>query len=343
MEPHESGPTGTSNTLLRNILVAVAIVYVIASLYFIFETRSRSDLEKTEQDAVNKLTRRADATDRSIKVSTEALAQKVGMSQQDLQTRVAAKAEELERQQARMARQNQEQNEQIKNVSGAVANVKTDLGSTRTDLAATQTDLATTKAKLERAIGDLGVQSGLIARNHDDLEQLRRRGERNYYEFTLHKGASPTPVSTISLQLKKTNPKKSKFTLNVVADDKTIEKKDRNLAEPLQFYSGRDRMLYEVELQRRQGRGQRLLVDAENSVIGRAPTFQVPGVKHQAEHVCGDEAELRGTHSDNAEKHTVHTGHHPAGPVFSSHHHRGEDRQQAGDIVQGNHADPITA
>ena len=74
---------------------------------------------------------------------------------------------------------------------------------------------------------------------------LKRKGERNYYDFTLQKNAR-TPVSTISLQLKKVDPKKSKFTVNVIADDKTIEKKDRTCCEPLQFYTGRDHMLYEV-------------------------------------------------------------------------------------------------
>lgn len=94
-------------------------------------------------------------------------------------------------------------------------------------------------------MGDLGVQSGLIAHNASELEVLKRKGERNYYEFTLQKGAK-TPVSTVSLQLKKVDPNKSKFTMNVIADDKTIEKKDRTLNEPLQFYTGRDHMLYEL-------------------------------------------------------------------------------------------------
>ena len=99
---------------------------------------------------------------------------------------------------------------------------------------------------MERAIGDLNVQSGLIAHTREDLEELKRRGDRNYFELTLQKNAHPSPVSTVSLQLKKTDAKKSKFTLNVIADDKTIEKKDRNVAEPLQFYTGRDRVLYEI-------------------------------------------------------------------------------------------------
>ena len=55
-----------------------------------------------------------------------------------------------------------------------------------------------------------------------------------------------TPLSTISLELKKVNAKKSRFTLNVIADDKTIEKKDRTVGEPLQFYTGREHLLYEV-------------------------------------------------------------------------------------------------
>ena len=242
----ESGSAPKSN--LRNVLIVIAVVYVVASLYFIFETRTRlAALEKSQQEAVEKLTRRIAATDNNLKASSEALAQRVGMTEQDLQARMAARANELQKQQQaaeqRLARQ---QKEQIGQVSGEVANVKTELGGTRSDLAATRTDLEATKQKLERTIGDLGLQSGLIARTRDDLEVLKHRGDRNYYEFTLHKDKRPTPVSTVSLQLKKTDPKKNKFNLNVVADDLTIEKKDRSVGEPLQFYTGRDRLLYEI-------------------------------------------------------------------------------------------------
>jgi hypothetical protein len=107
-------------------------------------------------------------------------------------------------------------------------------------------DLEATKAKLQSTIGDMGVQSGLVANTREDLEILKHKGDRNYFEFTLVKGAKAQPVSTVGLQLKKTDPKKGKFTLNVTSDDRTIEKKDRNVSEPIQFYSGRDRMLYEL-------------------------------------------------------------------------------------------------
>jgi hypothetical protein len=116
----------------------------------------------------------------------------------------------------------------------------------KTDVASTKADLEATKAKLQSTIGDLGVQSGLIAHTAGDLDILKHKGDRNYYEFTLLKGAKPQPVSTVSLQLKKADAKKGKFTMNVTSDDKTIEKKDRNVSEPIQFYSGRDHLLFEL-------------------------------------------------------------------------------------------------
>ena len=120
------------------------------------------------------------------------------------------------------------------------------MGGVKTDVASTKAELAAAEAKLQSTIGDLGVQSGLIANTRGDLEVLKHKGDRSYYEFTLVKGAKPQPVSTVSLQLKKTDPKRGKFTVNVTSDDKTIEKKDRNVSEPIQFYSGRDHLLYEM-------------------------------------------------------------------------------------------------
>ena len=111
-------------------------------------------------------------------------------------------------------------------------------GRTRTkaqDIAATGTDLESPKVRLDRAIGDLTGQSSLIARTREELEELRHRGDRNYYEFSLYKGKHPTQLSTVALQLKKADPKRNKFTLSVIADDRVIEKKDRGAAEPLQF------------------------------------------------------------------------------------------------------------
>ena len=93
--------------------------------------------------------------------------------------------------------------------------------------------------------GDLSNPNSVIARNHDELVLLKHKGDRNYYEFTLSKGQKK-PVGTVSLELKKTDQKSNKFTLVIFADDKVYEKKDRNVNEPLQFYSGKDPALYEI-------------------------------------------------------------------------------------------------
>jgi hypothetical protein len=245
-EPDEQIPViqteGPSNAG-KWILLVLAIIYVAGTLYFLFDLRGQvSTLSKSQQAGkaeINELTKRMQAAE----ADDETLAQQVGMTKKEM----AARAAELQKQQhAAEARLAQEQKKQLSAVTGEVAGVRTDVGGVKTDVAATKAELAATKARLESTIGDLGLQSGLIARTRDDLELLKHKGDRNYYEFTLLKGAKPQPVSTVSLQLKKADAKKGKYTMNVTADDRTIEKKDRNASEPIQFYTGRDHYLYEL-------------------------------------------------------------------------------------------------
>src|SRR5580704_8411134 len=117
-----------------------------------------------------------------------------------------------------------------------IGQVSTDLTGAKGDITATKQDLEATKAKLTSTVGDLGVQSGLIARNQEELDQLKRSGERNIFELHLTRSKTPTHVGPIQVTLTKTDPKKFKYTLMVVADDKTIEKKDKTADEPVQFY-----------------------------------------------------------------------------------------------------------
>jgi hypothetical protein len=130
-------------------------------------------------------------------------------------------------------------------VSSAVTDVKTDVGGVKSDVAKTQSDLATTISQLQSMKGDVDGHSTLIARNRDELELLKHKGDRNFYEFTLTRGEKK-PVGTVSLELKRADAKRSKFTIEVYSDDKQYEKKDRSLNEPLQFYSGKDPALFEI-------------------------------------------------------------------------------------------------
>ena len=225
------------------ILTVLAVLVVAGFAYAHYMTyqsvqKLSADLSSS-QSQVKELQNRM----QTAEAQEETLARQAGMTKKEL----AQRTSELQTEQRAVAsRLEKEQKEQISAVSGEISGVKSDVGGVRTDVASTKADLEATKAKLQSTIGDLGVQSGLIAHTAGDLDVLKHKGDRNYYEFTLLKGAKPQPVSTVSLQLKKADVKKGKFTLDVTADDKTIEKKDRNVAEPIQFYSGRDHLLFEL-------------------------------------------------------------------------------------------------
>jgi chromosome segregation ATPase len=125
-----------------------------------------------------------------------------------------------------------------------LSDVNNDVAGVKTDLASTKTDLQTTKSNLQKVAGDLSGTSSLVATNGSEIAELKRRGERNIVEFTLKKQKNMQKVGDISLRLEKADLKHNKFTVTVLADDKTVEKKDRNINEPLQFYVSRS--LYEV-------------------------------------------------------------------------------------------------
>lgn len=228
------------------ILLVLAALYVAGSGYLLYDQRGKID--KLGQEDVTTNGQIADLTKRmeAAESDNETLAKQLGMTKTELAQRSAELQAQQRSAEARLAAEQKKQASQVSQVSGEVASVKTDVGGVKTDVASTKTELAATEAKLQSTIGDLGQQSGLIANTRSDLEILKHKGDRNYYEFTLVKGAKPQPVGTVSLQLKKTDEKRGKFTLNVTSDDKTIEKKDRNISEPIQFYSGRDHNLFEL-------------------------------------------------------------------------------------------------
>ncbi|MGC2324566.1 MAG: hypothetical protein WA463_18170 [Terriglobales bacterium] len=239
-------PTRTSGGITKILLPVIAGAFLAALLLFLYDMRGSIARLEAAQTAnastLKQLDERVDSEDSTLRASTAALAEKMGMTEQRLRGRTA----ELRHEQKVADEHLKVHDQAIDGVKTEQQQQKAQIETVRTDVTGTRTDLAATNAKLEKTIGDLGVQSGLIAHTRDDLEGLKRRGDRNIYEFTLNKSKQPTRVATVGLQLKKTDPKRGKFTLNVTADDWTIEKRDRTMFEPMQFYSGRDRQLYEV-------------------------------------------------------------------------------------------------
>ncbi|HLH40084.1 MAG TPA: hypothetical protein VKX39_13125 [Bryobacteraceae bacterium] len=130
-------------------------------------------------------------------------------------------------------------NTKIGEVSGEVTNVKSDVAKNRAD---TEKLIADMKS----ARGDLGVQSGLIATNAKELAALRELGERNYTEFKIAKTKQPQRVGDLAIRLEKADPKHNRYTILVTADDKTVEKKDKTVNEPVQFLLARASQPYEL-------------------------------------------------------------------------------------------------
>ena len=235
------------SSIVRNILLVLAGIYIIASVVFVVQIFSRiDDLERKQAAAQEELTRKIADSESQSRASIGVLAGQIGITRQDLAKRATVLQRKEKAMETRLSAQEEQTKQQIGAVSGEVSGVRTDVVKVKDDVTATRSDLEATKAKLEHAIGDLNRASELIATNHDELEILKHRGDRNYYEFTLKKGKDATRLATVGLQLKKTDAKKSKFTLYVLADDKKIEKKDRTVNEPLQFYTGREHNLFEV-------------------------------------------------------------------------------------------------
>jgi hypothetical protein len=205
-----------------------------------------TDLENRQKIVQQEMAKKMDDANGQTRASIEVIADKVGITAKDLSKKASVlQAEEAATQQRIKADEEATKN-QFTAVNGAVEGVKGQVNKVNADVSETRNDLAVTKGKLETAIGDINKHSELIATNHDALVELKHKGERDYVEFTLYKGKDPTRIASVSLQLKKVDPKKGQYTLYVMADDKKIEKKDRALNEPLQFYTGRDRNLFEV-------------------------------------------------------------------------------------------------
>jgi hypothetical protein len=223
------------------VLFAVLIVGLAAVVYAGYSTQTRLQQELSKGAEQNKILsaqlEQANSRIADLKGQVDVTSQKVGMTRAEIAD-AKSRAEAIRKQQiASDQKLTQEITSAQKESEEKIGAVATDVTGAKKDIEATRSDLEATKTKLDRATGDMGVMSGLIAHNHDDLEELRRKGDRNYFEFTLQRAAkTPQRVGPVQMALNKTDPKKSKYTMTVLADDKSIEKKDKTAGEPIQFY-----------------------------------------------------------------------------------------------------------
>ena len=251
---------------LTTALVAGAMIALLAAVIYLFVQMDhlQTDMAKMKEQFANELTSAKDASS----VATAAHQKRIDTLKEELEaarTQMKDEAKTLSAQAKleanakteALAKQIAEEENKLKQTQAAqaseigdvkqsataanakIADVSTDVGGVKTNLSATQAELQKTIASLKSTQGDLGVQSGLIATNGNELAALKLRGERNYIDIKLGKEKKPHKFGDITLLLKATDAKKNKYTVEVMVDDKVTEKKDKSINEPVQFYTAK--------------------------------------------------------------------------------------------------------
>jgi len=166
-------------------------------------------------------------------------------------TRMGSTGQELNHARAMVAKLQKQQQQDATALKEEIAKKADDekVGALSQDVTTTRNDLASTQQSVDQLSKDLGMAKSdfgtLIARNHDDIETLRKLGERDYVEFTLTRNQKQN-IAGVGLTLKKTNVKHNRFDLNLLADDLQVEKKSRTVNEPIFFYLAGSKKPYEL-------------------------------------------------------------------------------------------------
>jgi chromosome segregation ATPase len=240
-------------------LLIVVILLLIASNVYLFtqvrqvKTDSRNEIARLSADingslekmridssaAVQNSRQTVNALQAQLRAQRRAASREVGQAKVDAENRVASL-------QSQVAQAQAQQQQAIEAVKTTAETATTKIASVSTDVQSNKAQLDQTIASLKRVTGDVDNHTSLIATNGKELDALRQLGERNYAEFTIQKSKQPQRVGDIMVQLKKADPKRNRFTISVIADDKTVEKKDRTVNEPIQFYTSKARQPEEI-------------------------------------------------------------------------------------------------
>ncbi|MGA2879893.1 MAG: hypothetical protein ABSG13_13155 [Bryobacteraceae bacterium] len=244
------------------VLGGVVVVLIAANVYLYMQLdKVKKDLTAANDTAQSRI----DRLEESTSVSTQSNRRTVEQLRDQLerarrQASLAAgeaKDEALKKVdetraalESAQAQQKQELSSDISKVRDAadskISEVGTQVTAVKGDVASTRSELEKTVADLKRATGELDGHSVLIATNQKELSALQALGERNYVQFTITKSKQPQKVGDVMVLLKRADPKKNRYTIELTADDKTTEKKDRGINEPLQFMTSKAKQPYEL-------------------------------------------------------------------------------------------------
>lgn len=275
MSSHEFDGTpdqGHSPSWVKGIVIGLTAGLVLAlagDAYLLKRTSDTNDqMARMQVETHSQITKLGDATTELLQQRLKALDDELSAAMKGANNTTTAALRrtqaEASKQSQELSRRLQEQQQQVaaqigdlktatSDVDSKVSAVSSDVGNVKTEVTTVKADVASAQSRLEKAVadlkrvtGDMGVMSGLIATNGKDLAALRELGERNYFEFDLTKKQADKRIGNVTLKLKKADPKHNRYTLEVLADDKRVEKKDRTINEPVQFYTSAARQPYEI-------------------------------------------------------------------------------------------------
>ncbi len=253
--PSYGPPSGGGSGIKIAILFGAVIALVAANVYLFLQLdHLRVEMSKTREALLTEISNVRETSTVTTQTSRrhletlrdelETARRQASMAAGQAKVEAQKHADELarrlaaEQQKAQQAVRSElsEVKEAASETSSKLGEVKSEVTSVKTEVASAKSELEKTIAELKSVRGDLGVQSGLIATNAKELDALKALGDRNIFEFKLGKTRAPQRVGDIAVQLKKADTKRNRFTIDVIADDKKVEKKDKNINEPVQFY-----------------------------------------------------------------------------------------------------------
>ena len=191
----------------------------------------RADLASARQDTSSAVAK----AQASVRKHTDLLAGRIQQQQMEQGAQLAAQLNQVK----------ESTNETATKLDGKLDGISTEVGTVKSDVASAKSNIEATEGELQRTKGDLGVMSGLIATNSKEIQFLRDLGDRNIYQFTIDRVSGMQKVGDIQVMLRKADAKRNRYTVDVRADDKLVEKRDKSVNEPVQFYTARAHQPYE--------------------------------------------------------------------------------------------------
>jgi chromosome segregation ATPase len=247
VNPSTPQGTGTPRWLALALVIPVAI-----SVWALWSSANASRATQQAQQT-------ASAQAQELRSTVDQLQQRLAVSEQERQhaeSQLATVNDQLHKTQGQVGysrkQDKQFREDTAKQISDMQADVSKQLGTKAStddlnavsgDVKGVRSDLDATKQNLQMARSEMGT---LIARNHEEIDQLRRLGLRDYYEFTIEGKGSEQKVGDISVELRGTNTKKHSYTVKLLVDDMKLEKKNRSINEPVFFYKQGDRRSCEL-------------------------------------------------------------------------------------------------